>query len=64
MPDVKEPVKSSARTARTARTAPAGTEIIKKICKNCGEEFDTHNLKKETRPDKCRSDYSRKRTIN
>ncbi len=46
------------------RSTPAGRsekEIIKKICKNCGEEFDTVNPKKETCSDKCRSAYSRKR---
>ncbi|MDR7666596.1 hypothetical protein RG963_12555 [Methanosarcina sp. Z-7115] len=44
--------------------AHAGKEegaLIKKLCKNCNQPFETSNPRKETCSDKCRSAYSRRR---
>lgn len=38
-----------------------GKELIKNTCKNCGEEFDTYNPKKETCSDKCRAAFFRRK---
>ena len=56
--EVKEPVKSAASRPREART---GKHIIEKICKNCGETFETSNPKKETCSAKCRTAFNRRK---
>ncbi|AKB13070.1 hypothetical protein MSTHT_1312 [Methanosarcina thermophila TM-1] len=43
-----------------ARSTPAGKETIKKICKNCGAEFDAQSPKAETCSSKCRAAFYRK----
>jgi len=35
--------------------------LIRKNCKNCGEEFETYNDKKETCSDKCRTAFNRRK---
>jgi len=56
--EVKEPVKSAASRPGEAR---ARKGIIEKICKNCGETFETSNPKKETCSAKCRTAFNRRK---
>ena len=52
--DSPEPI-----TKPTSSTEEA-KDGFKKTCKNCGEEFETTNIKKETCSNKCRSAFSKK----
>lgn len=47
-----------------AHTGKGEKALIEKICKNCSQPFFTENPKKETCSSKCRSAYSRRKTVN
>lgn len=59
--NVREPVKSPVNAPRRTPAGSSEKEVIKKICKNCGEEFETYNPKKETCSDKCRTAFNRRK---
>lgn len=62
--EVKQEVKTqdekTARNPTRTHTENKEKALIRNTCKNCGEEFETYNPKKETCSNKCRSAYSRR----
>lgn len=43
-----KPEERPARELRRAQAANKEKALIRKTCKNCGEEFETTNIKKKT----------------
>lgn len=60
----KEPEEKPARKPGKAHTEREEGVLIKKLCKNCNQPFETSNPRKETCSAKCRSAYSRRKTVN
>lgn len=60
----QEPERKQASRKTRASTGKGEKALIEKTCKNCNQTFLTDNPKKETCSSKCRSSYSRRKTVN
>ena len=60
----QEPERKQASRKTRASTGKGEKALIEKTCKNCNQTFLTENPKKETCSSKCRSAYSRRKTVN
>lgn len=60
----QEPEEKPTRTPGKAQPGKGEKALIEKTCKNCNQPFFTESPKKETCSSKCRSAYSRRRTVN
>jgi hypothetical protein len=62
--ELKRTQENRRKPARKPGKAHTGKEegaLIKKLCKNCNQPFETSNPRKETCSDKCRSAFSRRK---
>lgn len=57
----QEPEEKPARKSGKAHTGKEEGALVKKLCKNCNQPFETSNPIKETCSDKCRSAFSRRK---